>query len=233
MKIVHFNDVVYGYASKDPSANGGAERYAWLLVRALASRGWSVTVGVGEGLGYQQRTTISGVDFVGIGRVNKFNQLLAWYRFVRSEKPDWWFWQCADFWLGPGVYLAKLLGVRTIFSIMHDRDVRPRIALDRRPQLWPLYALGLGGADRIFVQHQGQRNQLSSRQREKSSFLPGIVELALSVIPHSQRARMVAWVGVLRPFKRVDLLIEIARKAPNIHFVVCGGPTRNWSPPGY
>ena len=46
MKIVYVNDVVYAYATGDPSANGGAERYGWHLTRALANAGWSVTVGV-------------------------------------------------------------------------------------------------------------------------------------------------------------------------------------------
>ena len=116
---------------------------------------------------------------------------------------------------------------------MHDRDVSPRNALYRRPQLWPVYALGLISVDRIFVQHEGQRNQLSLRQQAKSTFLPGIVGQGIPGKEHSQRACYVAWVGVLRPLKRVDLLIEIARKAPNVHFVVCGGTTAFMSPPGY
>ncbi len=230
MKIVHMNDVVYGYASGDPSANGGAERYEWLLACALASKGWNVTVGVRNGLRPQERKTIHGVQFVGMGSGNIF---LLWYRFLRSENPDWWFWQCADLWLGPGVYLAKLLGVRTIFSVMHDRDVCPRMALYRRPRLWPLYASGLIGVDRIFVQHQGQQNQLPRKLRAKSTYLPGIVGQGITGKPHSERQRYVAWVGVLRPLKRVDLLIEIARKVPHVDFVVCGGPTAFMSPPGY
>ncbi len=230
MKIVHTNDVVYRYASGDPSANGGAERYEWLLARGLASKGWLVTVGVRRGLEYQERKTINGVDFVGIGNGNIFR---VWYLFLKSEKPDWWFWTGADFWLAPGVYLAKLLGIRTIFSVMHDRDVCPRKALYRRPKMWPIYALGLAGVDRIFVQHQGQFNQLSSLWQTKTTFLPGIVGQGIPCSPHSQRSCYVAWVGVFRTFKRVDLLVEIARKMPNVHFVVCGGTTTFMSPPGY
>jgi glycosyltransferase involved in cell wall biosynthesis len=33
--------------------------------------------------------------------------------------------------------------------------------------------------------------------------------------------------------KRPDVLIEIARKLPTIRFVVCGGPSTFFSPPGY
>jgi glycosyltransferase involved in cell wall biosynthesis len=38
---------------------------------------------------------------------------------------------------------------------------------------------------------------------------------------------------MLRTFKRADLLIEIARRLPQVRFVVCGGPTTFLSPPGY
>jgi glycosyltransferase involved in cell wall biosynthesis len=51
--------------------------------------------------------------------------------------------------------------------------------------------------------------------------------------PHSERPGYVAWVGDLRRPKRPDLLIEIARRMPEIRFVVCGGPTAHRSPPGY
>jgi glycosyltransferase involved in cell wall biosynthesis len=38
---------------------------------------------------------------------------------------------------------------------------------------------------------------------------------------------------MLRHSKRPDLLVEIARKAPDIQFVVCGGPTTFTAAPGY
>ena len=49
MKIAFANDTIYGYAS-GASVVGGAERQQWLLARALAATGWSVTVGVHEAL---------------------------------------------------------------------------------------------------------------------------------------------------------------------------------------
>ena len=55
----------------------------------------------------------------------------------------------------------------------------------------------------------------------------------ITVKSHSERAKYVAWVAMLGQLKRPDVLIEIARKAPGIHFVVCGGPTALMSPSGY
>src|SRR4029453_11769775 len=119
MKIVFVDDVIYGYAS-GASVVGGAERQQWLLARALATTGWSVTVGVREALAAGERRTIDGVEFLGIGRgyigIGRDHIHLVWYRFLSSEQPDWWYWRCADHLLGSAVEVAKLARVRTIFA---------------------------------------------------------------------------------------------------------------------
>ncbi|MEX2493388.1 MAG: glycosyltransferase family 4 protein [Nitrospirales bacterium] len=230
MKFLHMNDVVYGYAAGDPTVNGGAERYQWLLARAMAHRGWSAVVGVRKGLAEQERRTIEGVEFVGIG---DDHILRSWNRFLKTEQPDWWFWQCADHWLGLAVEIAKLNGVRFIFSAMVDLDVIPHRALVRRPSLWPLYAWGLRRSNRIVVQHGDQLNQLAPSLRSKASILPGIVGQTLEVKPHAAGRNYVAWVGVLRQPKRPDLLLEIAKRLPDVPFVVCGGFSTFMTPEGF
>jgi len=128
VKFVHINDVVYGYASGDPSAIGGSERYQWLVARALASSGWTVTVGVHRALEPGRRRKIDGVTFVSIGNGDGLHSLLSWSRFLVAERPDWWLWQCSDHWLGAAFTVAKLAGVKTKFSAMNDRDVQIRHA---------------------------------------------------------------------------------------------------------
>ena len=230
MKVLHVNDVVYAYAWGDPSANGGAERYQWLLARAMAQRGWVVTVGVRKALPKGECLIIDGVKFVGIG---DGNILRAWYDLLISEQPDWWFWQCADHWFGIAVELAKFVKVQMMFSAMIDHDVHPRQALSRRPWLWPLYAWGLQRTERIFVQHEGQLSQLPTSLRSKAAILPGIVRQFSCVTSHDEKRNYVAWVGVLRRPKRPDKLLEIAKRLPEIVFVVCGGPSSHRTPPGY
>lgn len=230
VKIVFLNDLVYDHATGASSATGGAERQQWLLARALAAIGWRVTVGVRNGLLEERRVVIDGVEFVGIGQ----RQILwAWYRFLVLERPDWWYWRCASHLLGPAVAIGKLAGVRIIFAAAFDRDLQPRRALYRRPRMWPLYLWGLAWTDRIFVQHEGQFLELPSRWRSKARVIPSMATEEVSTRPQGERAKYVAWVAVLREFKRPDLLVEIARKAPAIRFVVCGGTTTFMSSPRY
>lgn len=230
MKLVFVNDGVYGYAAGFPSAVGGAERQQWLLARALAGRGWLVTVGVRYLMTAGERRTLEGVDFVGIGQGQI---LLAWSKFLAAERPDWWYWRCADHMFGPAVEVAKLRGVQTVFVAAHDRHVQPRRALARRSHWWPLYAWGLRRTDRILVQHAEQMAKLALRWQAKARILPSIVGEMPVMTPHSEREQYIAWVAMLRQMKRPDLLIAIARQAPTLHFVVCGGPTTLMSPLGY
>lgn len=230
MKVVFLSDRIYGYARSLSSSCGGAERQQWLLARALVAHGWTVTVGVRDLLDSGTRSSIDGVEFVGIG---KGQILLAWYRFLKSERPDWWYWRCAYHLWGAAVEIARLTGVRTIFAAAFDTDVQVRRALVFRPRWWPLYAWGLMRTDRIFLQHGGQLSTLPAKWRAKAYIVPSIIDLSSTAKPHLERQKYVAWVGMLREPKRPDLLIEIARQIPNIRFVICGGPTAHRSPPGY
>ncbi len=231
MKIVFLNDMMYNYAFQSERgswATGGAERQQWLLAKALASAGWTVTVGVRRSpLKAGDLAYVDGVGFRGIGREQIFH---AWYRFFKSEQPDWWFWQCASHLYGFGVALAHLANVKAIFGVGVDRDVRFREALDHRARWWPAYAFGLSRADRIVLQHGGQRSDLPERWSRKAFVVPNIAFSGTHVQPHSQRARTVTWIAALRRPKRPDRLIEIARLLPDVRFIVCGGPSTYMTP---
>ena len=230
MKIVFLNDLVFAYATGSLSAVGGAERQQWLLARALAAAGWKVTVGIRQWLACGRRVSIEGVEFVGL---SQRHFLYAWYRFLLSERPDWWYWRCASHLLGLAVLLAKFARVRMIFAVGFDSDVDFRHALFQRPRLWPLYALGLCLATRIFVQNERQYHGLPRIWRSKTSKVPSITPVMETVLPHTDRPQYVAWVAMLRKFKRPDLLVEIARRAPDVRFVACGGTTTFTAEPGY
>jgi len=229
MKIVFLNDVAYEYAVGSSKAVGGIERDIWLLARLLAAAGWSVAVGIRGAIDVGERKVIEEVEYVGI---SQGHVLVDWYRFLSSERPDWLFWEGASHWWGPLAEIAKLQGIRTIFHAAFDTDVCPSHALVRRRRWWPLYAWGLLRTDRIFVQHTGQFSMLPPRWQSKTQTLLKVCPLPTAVKTHSERQQYVAWVAMLRKPKRPDLLVEIARRAPTIRFVVCGGPTTHRSPMG-
>jgi glycosyltransferase involved in cell wall biosynthesis len=229
-KVAFVNDFIYRYASSDDTAVGGSERQQWLLARALASSGWTVCVGIRQHLHLGECRTIEGVEFHGI---MQGHYLLDWYRFLSSTRPNWLYRREAFHLLGPLVQLAHLIGVQTIFAAAFDTDVQPRSALTRHQSWWPLYAWGLSKTDRLFVQHGGQLEELPSRWRPKAFVVRSIADPHVRFIPHPCREPYVAWVGMLRQPKRPDLLIEIARRSPEVKYVVCGGTTTHRSPVGF
>lgn len=229
-KIVFLNNGILPYAQNGPIGAGGAERYMWLLARALAANGWSVTVGVTGTMAPGECKTLDGVEFIGM---SKTQILLSWYQFLKKEQPDWLCFACATHLLGPLFQIAKLRGVGTIFSAQFDTDVTPRQALSLRRRWWPFYAWGLSIADGMVLQHGEQLSNLSARWRHKASVLPGVVEEVKDSKSHVTREKYVAWVAKIRQPKRPDVLIEIARKMPETRFVVCGGASKHRSPPGY
>jgi glycosyltransferase involved in cell wall biosynthesis len=239
MKIVFYNGSsgVYGYAAGHPKAVGGAERQQWLLARALANKGWSVTVVVQGLADLEHGRNIAGIQFISLpeafGALAPAQRLFSLYHFMSTHLPDWWYWRCASHRWGPAVAIAKRLRIRTIFAAGFDTDVHPRDALFERSRWWPLYAWGLAKTDRIFVQHEGQYSELSSNLRSKAAIIPSIVQLPKTTTPHEERQKYVAWVGMLRHPKRPDLLLEIASKADALQFIVCGGPSDHRSPTGY
>lgn len=240
MKIFfcNFYNGIYAYASGDPLAVGGSERQQWFLARALARAGWSVAVGLTGSFEFGRRTMIEGVQFISIGESDdgvaaSIRKLASLQSILRSEAPDWWYWRCSGHLFGPAVALGKLTGVKTIFASAFDTDVEPRRALTERRSWWPLYAWGLSKTDRIFVQHGGQLLGLSSKLQPKAVIVRSIAHIPTKVVPHHQREKYIAWVGMLRQPKRPDLLLKIANKAQNLRFKICGGPTDHRSPRGY
>jgi glycosyltransferase involved in cell wall biosynthesis len=230
MKVAFLNDRIYSYASSDASAIGGNERQQWLLARALASSGWRVCIGIRDKLQTGECWTNEGIEFYGIMRRH---YLLDWYRFLSSTRPDWLYWRGPFHLLGPVFQMAQFLGVHTIFAAAFDTDVQPRAALTRRQRWWPLYAWGLSKAERLFVQHAGQLEELPSRWRSKALVVRSIADTQGNFMPHSRREPYVAWIGMLRQPKRPDLLIEMAKLTPEIKYIVCGGATGHRSPAGY
>lgn len=233
-RIAFLNDLIYDYAfqhDRGTWATGGAEHQQWLLALAMASAGWEVTVGVRRpDLRARAIVHPSGVRFVDLG---DGHVLSAWYRFFRSERPNWWFWQCASHLFGPGVALAHLAKVKTIFGAGVDRDVRVREALYERPRWWPAYAFGLSRTDRIVLQHDGQLAELPRRWASKSYVVPNIVSHRDPIVPRPQRSPTVCWIAALRVAKRPDRLVEIARLLPHVRFLACGSPSTYMTPLGY
>lgn len=229
MKFLFQNKVIFDYATGNPDAVGGAERMQWFLARALAHHGQEVVVytKVPEQQIVPREQVIDGVAFRWI---SPLAPLRAWPKILAREKPDWWIWQCADFHLGVLAPLAHAYGTKVAYACALDLDCFPRRALSQRQYFWPLYALGLWLSDRILTQHERQSAWLPRSLQGKAYWVPNLVGTTPAA---AHRENYVAWVAVMKQHKRPHLIAEIARKLPEVQFVVCGPTTTDRTQQSY
>lgn len=194
---------------------GGAERQQWILARSLAKYGHQAVIYT---LSDHPRPDKM-VDGVIFRWTNLKTPILGWPKILQRERADWWYWRGQDYYLGYLVLLAHIYKTKVVFACAFDADCKPRQALTRRRYLWPAYALGLKTADRILVQHQDQYKLLAKTLQSKARL---VLSLSGDSHPIKERDCYVSWVAVLRETKRPHLIVEIAQRLPNVHFIVCG-----------
>jgi glycosyltransferase involved in cell wall biosynthesis len=89
-----------------------------------------------------------------------------------------------------------------------------------------LYEYGLKNASLVAAQTEQQRELLADNYGVDSDVVNMTVEIPASSAPLKKDVD-VLWVGNLRPVKRPDVVLELARRLPQYRFVLIGG-----SPPG-
>ncbi len=233
MKFAFYNssDGVYKMVTHTATITGGAIKQQWLLANALVANGHEVVFITPTQDPNSIAPEMDGLRFVPSPQTTTN---LTLRKILAKEKPAWLYWRCNSMHLGPCFFLAKILGISTVFACASDKDCIPKNALNPfgfKKYLWPLYRWGLNQADRILVQHPGQRELLGDRYKSKARSVNNIA--AIPDVIKQPAAPYIVWVGNLRWEKRPDILVEIAKQLPQYRFVVCGAVMDHRSQPGY
>ncbi|MCF6290951.1 MAG: glycosyltransferase family 4 protein [Desulfobacterales bacterium] len=109
------------------------------------------------------------------------------------------------------------------FRVAHDSDCVPGQQLIRYWRDRKLYEYGLKRADLILVQSEHQRRLLRRHYGLESIPMNMAVELPLAR-PAGKRDIDILWVNNMRPFKRPELMIDLAGMLPDQRIVMIGGP---------
>ena len=112
-----------------------------------------------------------------------------------------------------------------IFRVASDVNCIPGQQLIEYWRDRKLYEYGLRRADLIAVQSRRQQELLEEHYGLPSA----IVNMAME-LPHEdlegERGIDVLWVSNLRPVKRADRVLALARRLPDLAFAIIGGPSR-------
>ncbi|MGH8217868.1 MAG: glycosyltransferase family 4 protein [Steroidobacteraceae bacterium] len=220
-----------------PAGAGGAELQQVLLARALVQRGFEVSTvvydhGQPDGACYDGiRAFRTFPPDAGIRMVRFFHPRWSgiWGALRRADA-DIYYVSIAGMPVGETVLFAHLRGRKAIYRVAHDADCDARTLLIRYGRDRALYRWGLARADLVLAQTSAQQRLLRERFGRSSRVIPSLAESGGRRPVFAERDIDVLWVANLRDWKRPELLLELARRLPQLAFHMAGGPCTGAAP---
>lgn len=209
---------------------GGAEVQQALQIRALKAEGYRVSVLVKD----DGQASVIACDGITLHKIpSDRGRGLRGTRFLyprmtdvigllRRIDPDVVFLQAAGEQLAAAALYARLAGKRLVYAGASDPDFQTGAlpGMSRWHSL--LYRLGLRGAHDILVQNESQRGMLARNFGRHGRLVQnGYAEANPDPAAFDGH---ILWAATVKPLKRPDLFIELARRLPGRRCVMVGGP---------
>lgn len=140
---------------------------------------------------------------------------------MREVDADIYYQSPAGAATGITAWFCRKHGKRFITRIASDLAVIPGKQLIRYWRDRKIYEYGLRNADLIVAQSEQQRTLLRQNYGLKSEVLDMAVEMPSGAPPPKDID--VLWVSNLRPVKRPEIVLDLARRLPDVKFTLAGG----------
>jgi glycosyltransferase involved in cell wall biosynthesis len=140
---------------------------------------------------------------------------------MREVDADVYYQSPAGAATGITAWFCRRHGKRFIARIASDLACIPGKQLIRFWRDRKIYEYGLRHADLIVAQSEQQRTLLRQNYGLKSEVLDMAVEMPSG--PQPEKDIDVLWVSNLRPVKRPEVVLELARRLPDVRFTLAGG----------
>jgi len=140
---------------------------------------------------------------------------------MREVDADIYYQSPAGAATGITAWFCRKHGKRFISRIASDLACIPGKQLIRYWRDRKIYEYGLRNADLIVAQSEQQRMLLQENYGLKSEVLDMAVEMPSG--PPPEKDIDVLWVSNLRPVKRPEIVLDLARRLPNVRFTLAGG----------
>lgn len=210
---------------------GGEELQHTLLARALARRGWQVSMVVAD-YGQADGTAWHGVKTYKAYRPEEGLPVLRflhprWTKLQHALKradADIYYTSCAGSHLAQLVLFAHRRGRKVAFRVASDSDCDPQSLLVRHWRDKQLYRWGVGRADLVLVQTLPQQRALARNFGVQSRVVGPVVEPAGRRPAFHERDIDALWVANMRALKRPQLFLEAAARLPDLTFHLAGAP---------
>ncbi|HEX6733342.1 MAG TPA: glycosyltransferase family 4 protein, partial [Azonexus sp.] len=207
---------------------GGAEVQQCILARLLVRNGYRVSMIC---LNYGQPKTVL-VDNITVLRAYSADaglpilrflhpRLTGIWRAMREADADIYYQRSAGVITAIVAVFCRAYGKHSVYAGALDTDFVPGHQLIRyRRDRW-LFERGLAAVDTVLAQNETQQRNCLEHYGRSAILIPSCYELPANASPGA--GEYVLWVAMLRPHKRAELLLELARRLPLRRFVMIGG----------
>ncbi len=213
---------------------GGVERQTTLMSRWLTGRGHDVSL-ITWDEGQPDEIIIDGVRIIKMCRQDEgvpgirflYPRWTSLIMALRRADSEVYYQNCAEYVTGQVAIWCKLKGVPFIYSVASDPDCDPCLPKLSKLRERLLYRYGIRKADHIIVQTGNQQSMLHKGFNLNSTVLPmpcpGPAESEYFK-PYYKTGKefRVLWVGRISKVKRMELMLEVAQKLPDVQFDVVG-----------
>lgn len=206
---------------------GGEQVQQTLLAQALARRGHDVSMVVYD-YGQRKHAQWKGISTYRSYRQNAGLPILRfihprWTRTwsaLKRANADLYYVSCAGMHLGLLAIFCRIYNKKFVFRVAHDTDCQPNALLIKYWRDKKLYEYGLKRAHAILVQSTQQKAALQNNYKMDGTVARMLVNPPAGEI---QRDVDILWVNNIRPFKRPDLILALAKMLPKLRFRMIGG----------
>jgi len=214
--------------SQDSKFIGGAEVQLSILARALAASGYEVSM-ICLDYGQPARVRLDGITVIKTYRpdegipVLRFLQprFTAMWRAMGEADADVYYCRCASVLAGFGAAFCRRHGRRSIYAGASDVDFVPgKQQIQYRRDRW-IFEYGLRRVDAIVVQNRTQYANCLAHYSREAVVIPSCYQPAATA--RADPRGCILWAGAIRPYKRPEAFLDIARRLPALRFVMVGG----------
>ena len=219
---------------RDLTELGGAQVQQSILARALVRAGIRVTF-VCMDYGQPDDIEIDGIRVLkafgpeeGLRGVRFFHPRITglWSAMARAGA-DIYYQRCSGMTTGVVAAFSALNNKPFIFAGASDLDFSPgpspAILPGRRDRA--IYRWGLKNATVVIAQNERQLAMLQESYGLDGVLIPSCYDgEGLSETEKGPAGDEILWVGMIRPIKRPELFLEMARRLPELRFRMIGGP---------
>ncbi|MEN6644348.1 MAG: glycosyltransferase family 4 protein [Armatimonadia bacterium] len=211
-------------------AVGGIEVQVLTLARALAARGWDITILAGDWGQPDEALTDDGLRVIKAcqkrrSRLGKAQTALELIGSIGSLPVDILMLQGIHPAVGVSSFVSHRTGKRFVFWLASNTDATCTHRKTSRLPLGQRTCAGYGvrHADAVVTQTTHQRDLVRQNFRRDSVVIPNA--WPVDVLKPGRADRPTAlWVANLRWEKRPEMVLELAQAAPEINFLMVGGP---------